>query len=62
MSSAKVLTVSDVQNILKIGKNQAYDLFHRRDFPTIHIGARLRVTESAFAQWLEAQGGMCVEQ
>lgn len=47
------LTVKDVQETLKIGRNKAYDIFAREDFPSIAIGRKLVVEEQAFKKWLQ---------
>ena len=40
---------------LGISRAGAYQLFHRQDFPSIHIGKRMLVQREAFLSWLEAQ-------
>lgn len=49
------LTVSDIQQALCIGKNQAYSLCNRADFPSIRIGRKLIVPRDAFIRWLDKQ-------
>lgn len=49
------LTVSDIQQALCIGKNQAYDLCNRTDFPAIRLGRKIIVPREAFIRWLDAQ-------
>lgn len=49
----KMLTVEEVKDILKIGKNRTYDIFAREDFPSIAIGRKLVVEEGAFKRWLQ---------
>jgi len=53
-----VLTVNDVAKILNIGRNNAYDLFHRPDFPSVRAGKILRVSRDAFCNWLEKGKGV----
>ncbi|OPY58114.1 MAG: Helix-turn-helix domain protein [Pelotomaculum sp. PtaU1.Bin035] len=50
------LSVSHVADILRIGKNSSYELFHRKDFPAVRIGKNFRVSRDAFRRWLEGQG------
>ena len=49
------LTVSEVQQALGIGRNAAYCLANRADFPAIRLGNKLIVPRDAFLRWLEAQ-------
>ena len=47
-----MLTVKDLQNILKIGRDKAYGLMHAKSFPSIKIGGRYYVQEQALQEWL----------
>lgn len=49
------LTVDEVQKILKIGINQAYDLCKREDFPVIKLGRAYRIPKAEFIKWCEKQ-------
>jgi excisionase family DNA binding protein len=51
-----VLTVTDIMEILGIGKRIAYELMDRTDFPTVRIGKLKRVNRDAFFSWIEQQG------
>ncbi|WP_042375260.1 helix-turn-helix domain-containing protein [Neobacillus jeddahensis] len=51
-----VLTVSEVMEILRIGKRVAYELMNQKDFPTIKIGKLKRVNRDAFFDWLQRKG------
>ncbi|MEG0133371.1 MAG: helix-turn-helix domain-containing protein [Clostridium sp.] len=46
-----VLTIVDVQNILRIGKSQAYELAKRKDFPKLPIDKPIRVPRDEFLRW-----------
>ncbi|MDY2698449.1 MAG: helix-turn-helix domain-containing protein, partial [Lachnospiraceae bacterium] len=48
------LTVRDVQEALGIGRNAAYCLANRADFPAIRLGNKLIIPRDAFLRWLEA--------
>lgn len=52
-----LLTVKDVLKVLPsgTGKNYAYSLFHRKDFPAIRHGKKFLVSRDAFIRWLEQQ-------
>ena len=52
-SNINILTVKDVQETLKIGRNRAYNIFARADFPAIRIGKKFVVEEKAFQNWLQ---------
>ena len=41
------LTVKEVQEILKIGTNSAYNLIHSKAFPVIKIGQSYRIPRNA---------------
>ena len=47
------LTVKEVQQILKIGTNSAYNLIHSKAFPVIRIGQSYRIPQASFYAWLE---------
>lgn len=49
------LTIRDVQDALGIGRNAAYCLVNRLDFPSIRIGHKIIIPRDAFLRWLEAQ-------
>lgn len=47
------LTVSDISRILKICKQNAYDLCHSENFPSVTIGKRIIISKLAFVEWLK---------
>lgn len=48
------LRPEDVQEILRVSRSKAYDLFHRTDFPALKIPGKLkRVQRDAFFKWME---------
>lgn len=49
----KTFTVEDIMQILKIGRNRAYDIFKREDFPAILIGRKYVIEQNAFYMWLQ---------
>jgi excisionase family DNA binding protein len=51
-----VLTVTEIMEILGIGKRVAYELMDRPDFPTVYIGRLKRVNRDAFFDWIDQQG------
>jgi len=50
-----MLTVKEVQEILKIGRNKVYEVFARQDFPAICLGRRYVVEQKAFNTWLQSR-------
>lgn len=46
-----ILTIQDVQKILRIGRCQAYELAKRPDFPKLPINKPIRIPRDAFLQW-----------
>lgn len=53
MCEKRVYTVSDVQTMLGVGKNQAYKLIKEEVFPTKKIGRRIVIPIKQFESWLE---------
>ena len=51
----KLLSAADLEK-MGIARSAVYALFGRDDFPTVHIGRRLFVTESALCAWFEKGG------
>ena len=49
-------TVRDIQRILKIGTNVAYNLIHSKAFPVVKIGKNYRIPAEGFYTWLENAG------
>ena len=49
----EILTVKEIQQILRIGTNAAYNLIHSKAFPVIKIGQTYRIPTTAFYNWLE---------
>ncbi|MDR4927225.1 helix-turn-helix domain-containing protein [Peribacillus frigoritolerans] len=51
-----ILKVKDIQNILRIGQRQTYDLVKTEDFKTIRLGNRHLYSKEHFIKWLEGKG------
>lgn len=47
-----VYTVSDIQSMLDIGKNQAYNLIKRQEFPVRKCGKKFLIPKAGFDAWL----------
>lgn len=52
-----VLNVDDVQQILGIGRRQAYDLVSSGQFHTVRVGKRIKIPKVVFMQWLYGANG-----
>ena len=50
---SEVYTVNDIQKILKISKNVAYDLVKENLFPVIKIKSVFRIPKKSFNEWLD---------
>lgn len=48
-----MLDIKDLQKILKIGKNSAYNLMKSNCFPSVQIGRKWLISEEALAEWLK---------
>jgi hypothetical protein len=48
-------TVSDIRNILGVGRNTAYRLVSQNDFPTIYVGNRIVIPADLFLYWFSKQ-------
>lgn len=50
-----VLNVNDIQEILGIGRQQAYELVSSNKFYTVRIGRRIKIFKEVFIQWLRGE-------
>jgi excisionase family DNA binding protein len=50
-----VLNVEDIQEILGIGRRQAYDLVASGQFHSVRVGKRIKIFKEVFVQWLSGQ-------
>ena len=53
MPEIRMLEIKDLQKILKIGRNVAYNLMKMDSFPSIQIGRKYLVEEKALREWLD---------
>jgi excisionase family DNA binding protein len=51
-----ILTVEEIQEILCIGKNTAYELMDQQGFPCIKIGRLKRIPRDQFFEWISKAG------
>ncbi len=56
-----VYTVADIQQILNIGKNQAYQLVNSGEFPVRQVGCRKLVSMNVFNSWLDGNSNFSMQ-
>lgn len=49
------LTVPEIAQILRVNKTKAYELSHRKDFPSMKLGNRIVIPRDAFLRWMEKE-------
>ncbi|AZV44877.1 helix-turn-helix domain-containing protein [Peribacillus asahii] len=50
-----VLNVNDIQEILGVGRRQAYELVSSGQFHTVRVGKRIKILKAVFMRWLNGQ-------
>lgn len=50
-----VLDVKDIQQLMRIGRVQAYELVNSGQFHVVKIGKRIKVSREVFIKWLEGE-------
>ncbi|WP_236575984.1 helix-turn-helix domain-containing protein [Paenibacillus sp. USDA918EY] len=50
-----VLTPTDIQQILRIGRNQTYDLIKSGQINYVKAGRKLLIPKSSFVNWLDGK-------
>ena len=53
MQKPVMYTPKDVQEMFGMSRKRVYDMFRQDSFPSIKIGKRYYITESAFYKWLK---------
>jgi predicted DNA-binding transcriptional regulator AlpA len=48
----EVLNVIDIQQILGIGRRQAYELVNSGQFHTVRVGKSIKVSKTVFLNWM----------
>lgn len=56
-----VLGANELKDVLRISRAGAYNLLHREDFPTLHLGDRLMVTKDNLLVWMERNTNVSLE-
>lgn len=51
----RTYTVEEIQNILGIGRNAAYNLVKAGAFHSVRIGGNIRISKRSFDAWLDGK-------
>lgn len=51
----RTYTVEEIQNILGIGRNAAYNLVKAEVFHSVRIGGNIRISKRSFDAWLDGK-------
>ncbi|MBR3505335.1 MAG: helix-turn-helix domain-containing protein [Clostridia bacterium] len=49
------ISATELPRVLGVGRNTAYELVKRTDFPAVRIGRRIVIPVDALRAWLERQ-------
>ena len=49
----EVMTIKELQQFLKIGRNSAYDLVNRKEFKVLRVGKSIRINRADFLRWFD---------
>ena len=52
MSEPMLLTVEDVQNVIRLGRTKVYELIRTGQLPVIRIGRSVRIRREALERWV----------
>lgn len=55
----RTYTVSEIQDILGIGRNAAYAIVKKGYFSTVRIGGIIRISKRSFDAWLDEKNQSC---
>ena len=50
----EVMTIKELQQFLKIGRNSAYDLVNRKEFKVLRVGKSIRINKVEFLRWFDS--------
>lgn len=53
MNEKLTLSVDEAGKLLGVSRQVAYQLIHRPDFPTLHIGRRVLVPKKQLEAWMD---------
>ena len=55
----RIYTVDEIQDILGIGRNAAYDLVKSGVFHSVRIDGSIRISKKSFDRWLDHESDHC---
>ena len=55
----RIYTVDEIQDILGIGRNAAYNLVKSGVFHSVRIGGNIRISKQSFDEWLDTTMKYC---
>ena len=55
MTEKLTLSVEEAGKLLGVSRQVAYQMIHRADFPTLHIGRRILVPKKQLEIWMDRQ-------
>ena len=55
----RIYTVDEIQDILGIGRNAAYNLVKSGVFHSVRIGGNIRISKKSFDEWLDNEMNSC---
>lgn len=58
-TNVELLTIQEIQNILKISRTKMYQLINNNEIPIIKFGKVIRIDKKDFINWLENQKVLC---
>lgn len=58
----KILTIEDIQTILRIGKNQAYKLVAENKIRAFRTGRCWKITEKALEEYINSSEDDCYDK
>jgi predicted DNA-binding transcriptional regulator AlpA len=55
-SLPEVITIKEVQKILRIGKSKSYEIARHKDFPKLPVSKPIRIPKREFLEWAGLYG------
>ncbi|HBG01891.1 MAG TPA: DNA-binding protein [Firmicutes bacterium] len=54
-NNAVFLTVSELTELLRIGRSSAYELCNSNQFPVLRVGKTIRIPKKGLHDWIDEQ-------
>ena len=55
MNMPNMITVSELQKVLDIGRDTAYTIVKKKDFPSVKLGRKYMILTDDLPDWLQKQ-------